>query len=375
MDKITLKKHHFHSLETFRFFAFLKIYLLHIPIQGAFPIFGFLKAGGGIGVAFFFVLSGFLITYLLAKEKKITNKVNVIRFLSRRALRIWPLFFLMVIIVYLIPYDIKSLIGMHMVGGGYDLDWRYSITFLENYRMIFTDNWPKTTPITVFWSLCIEMHFYIIWVIVFAFIPYKHLLKFLISSVGIAWIARLLEQRYIANETIVNNEILTNLDYFAMGGILAYFVVNNFEKLNRFINAINHKLKVGYVLFVVLVVVFQNQLLPYDQATAFFIIRPTIIALLFTLLIAVIVPPDSSLKFNNKGTSYLGKISYGLYVYHIIFIHLSLQILFALKIKIDNYFVLVAYILFTLGGSIIISALSFEYFEKPFLKYRKKRTL
>lgn len=370
MDKI-IEKQRFHSLETFRFFAFLKVYFLHVPIQGTFPIFEFLKAGGGIGVAFFFVLSGFLITYLLAFEKKRTNKINVKQFLIRRSLRIWPLFFLMVIIAFLLPYDFKSIIGFHMIGGGYDLDWRYSFTFLENYRMLWEDNWPKTTPLSVFWSLCIEEHFYLFWVIIFAFTPYKHILKFLTFSVVLSWIARYIEQLISDNQTIISNDLFTNIDYFAVGGILAYYVVNDYEKLVSKIKSFNHLVKWSYVIFVILVVVFQKYVLPYDSNGIFYIFRSTIIAILFTLLIAIIIPNDSKIKFENKITAYLGKISYGLYVYHIIFIHVTFQLLIYLNIELDSGISIFLFILFTLGGSIGISALSFQYFEKRFLKYRE----
>ncbi len=373
MEEVIESKRHFHSLETFRFFAFLKVYFLHVPLQGVFPIFSFLKSGGGIGVAFFFVLSGFLITYLLAFEKKRTNTVNVKQFLIRRSLRIWPLFFLMVIIGLILPYDWKSLIGFHMVGGGYDLDWRFSFTFLENYRMLWEDNWPKTTPLSVFWSLCIEEHFYITWVIAFFFVPYKHILKFLISSISFAWLARGLERIISSNETISTNELFTNLDFFAVGGILAYFVVNDYQKLIKQINRISNQLKWGYVLFVIVFVVFQNQLVPYNQDSLFFIFRSTIIAIVFTLLIAIIIPENSTIRFENKITSYLGKISYGLYVYHIIFIHVTFQGLLYLDIKLDDTLTLCIYIITTLGLSIITSSLSYHYFEMAFLKYRKNR--
>jgi len=72
-----MKKRYFHSIDSLRFFAFLKVYLLHLPIQGDFPIFSFLKSGGGIGVSFFFVLSGFLISYLLILEKVKKNRINL----------------------------------------------------------------------------------------------------------------------------------------------------------------------------------------------------------------------------------------------------------------------------------------------------------
>ena len=148
-----MKRQHFHSIDALRFFAFLKVYLLHIPLQGDFPVFGFLKSGGGIGVAFFFVLSGFLITYILSLEKLSERKINIKKFLFGRSLRIWPLFFLLVLIAYLLPYELKNSIGFHMLGGGYEFDWKYSFTFLENYKMLLADNYPKTTPLSVFWCV------------------------------------------------------------------------------------------------------------------------------------------------------------------------------------------------------------------------------
>ena len=62
-------KTEFHTIDALRFFAFFKVFLLHLPTDRYFLLFGYLKKGGGIGVSFFFVLSGFLITYSLSEEK------------------------------------------------------------------------------------------------------------------------------------------------------------------------------------------------------------------------------------------------------------------------------------------------------------------
>ncbi len=367
-----MTKKHFHSLEALRFFAFFKVYLLHIPLQGDFPIFSYLKGGGGIGVSFFFVLSGFLITYLLAFEKLSKGKINVKNFMVRRSLRIWPLFYLLVILAYLLPYDFKSLIGFHMNGGGYDLDWRYSFTFLENYRMLFLDNWPKTTPLSVFWSLCIEEHFYIFWVVSFFILPSKHLFKFLISGFLIAWVARYFDPYLFPNETINTNDLFTNIDFFASGGILGFLVAKDYDKVSNFILNINNWMKRLFLLTVVLIVIFQSVVLPYEPGTIFFLFRSSIIAILFTLVIAIFIPMESKLRIKSKVLAYLGTISYGLYVFHIIYIHLLFQLFIHLDIKLDNWFTLSFYMLTTLTASIITSAISYRYFEKKFLLLRDR---
>jgi peptidoglycan/LPS O-acetylase OafA/YrhL len=117
-------RRHFHTFDALRFFAFLKVFLLHLPIT-AFPLFNYLKGGGGIGVSFFFVLSGFLITYIILEEKSQTGRVNLKNFFIRRILRIWPLFYLMILIAFLTPYLI-SLAGLSSSPEGYQPNWLMS---------------------------------------------------------------------------------------------------------------------------------------------------------------------------------------------------------------------------------------------------------
>lgn len=369
-----MNKKQFHSLDALRFFAFFKVYLLHIPLQGSFPIFGYLKSGGGIGVAFFFVLSGFLISYLLVFEKIHKGTIDVKRFLIRRSFRIWPLFYLLVLLAFLLPYDFKEQIGMHMVGGGYAFDWRYSFTFLENYKMLIVDNTPKTTPLSVFWSLCIEEHFYIVWLISLFFIPVRHFFKFFIACFFIAWAARYADPLIWANNRIDTNDLFTNLDYFAGGGMLGLWVAKEYEGLMAFIDRIPKWIQYGLVLGVIGMVLFQKELLPYDTKSWFFIFRSSIISISFAILIMLFIPKDSWIKIKSRVLNYLGSISYGLYVYHILFIHVVFQYCLKQNIKLDNWGTVSLYILVTLGGTILVSILSYHFYEKPFLKLRNKLT-
>ncbi len=369
------QKRRFHTLDALRFFAFLKVYLLHIPLQGDFPIFSFLKSGGGIGVSFFFVLSGFLITYLLVFEKINKGKINLRKFFIRRSLRIYPLFFFLVGLAFILPYDLKEKIGFHMIGGGYNLDWRFSFTFLENYQMLLADNFPKTTPLSVFWSLCIEEHFYITWMIMLFLVPQKRILTFLISGIFIAWTARYFDPMIWGNSMIQQNDLFTNMDYFSIGGILGWVAVTKYDRLVAIIENISLTKKYLYILAIILMIVFQSQLLP-EQFFLISIIRPTIIATAFIFLIAIFIPPNSKIKItDNHLISYLGKISFGLYVYHLIFIHMLFQYFLNHKILMDDWWTVGIFMVITFGASALVSMLSFRFLEKPFLEMRERLAL
>ncbi|NBV91496.1 MAG: acyltransferase [Flavobacteriia bacterium] len=365
-----IKREHFQSIDALRFFAFLKVYLLHIPLDAKFPNFSLIKSGGGIGVSFFFVLSGFLISYLLFLEKANSNRIDLWNFYKRRAFRIWPLFFLMVLIVFFMPFDIKQDWGLHMVGGGYDFDWRYSFTFLENYKMIIEDQFPKTTPLSVFWSLCIEEHFYIVWGLLFYFMSTKNVLRMLVLSVVIAWLARGYESHFSHNLVVRTNDLLTNLDYFSCGGILAFVFVFYKDKLNRMLLKIG-KLNLKFCLLAfVLILIFHNQLIP-DHTDVTFIFKPTIIALVFSLIICLFVSVESGLVIKSKFLNFLGVRSYGLYVFHIISIHMLYQYCLLHKIRLDTALTVCIFMLVSFSLTVAVSMLSYRFFEKPILKLRR----
>jgi peptidoglycan/LPS O-acetylase OafA/YrhL len=365
-----IKREHFQSIDALRFFAFLKVYLLHIPLDAKFPNFLEIKSGGGIGVSFFFVLSGFLISYLLFLEKANANRIDLLNFYKRRAFRIWPLFFLMVLVAFLLPFDLKQELGLHMVGGGYDFDWRFSFTFLENYKMIAMDQFPKTTPLSVFWSLCIEEHFYIVWGILFFFLSSKNVFRMLLFSVVIAWISRAYESYYTTNLIIETNDLFTNLDYFSCGGILAYVFVFYKVQLNSLL------LKIGKwnlklcLLGLALLLIFHNQLIP--EPTKFsFIFKPSIIAAVFTLIICLFISAESGIVIKSKLLNYLGVRSYGLYVFHIIAIHMLYQFYLLHHIKIDTSLSLIIFMLISFSITVLVAMFSYRYFEKPILRLRR----
>lgn len=368
-----MSKKRFHTLDALRFFAFLKVYLLHLPEQGDFPIFEYIKKGGGLGVLFFFVLSGFLITYILIHDKQSNGQIKPRKFFMRRSLRIWPLYFLLVMLVYALPYALKEQWGLHMIANGYDLDGRFSFTFLENYKMILADSFPKTTPLSVFWSLCVEEHFYILWMLMTFGLPVKHFPKFLIISILIAIVARHFELSITHNQVIDGVDLFTNLDLFALGGLLGYAAATRYEELAKLILKIPIAIKWMVVMAVTALLIFHADLLPYLPQHPLLPLRVTAFGIAFTLLIAIFIPVDSNFKIkDNHPISYLGRISYGLYVYHILIIHMMLQYCFQQNIVLDNWKTLGGFIAISFSLSVLVSTVSYYYFEKPILKWRER---
>ena len=110
----------FPNLDGLRFFCFVSVFFFHsfatrfasIKENGLYHfVKGVLASNGNLGVNFFFVLSGFLITYLLFAEKEKYKKISVGNFYIRRILRIWPLFYFCVFFGFVIFPILKRALG------------------------------------------------------------------------------------------------------------------------------------------------------------------------------------------------------------------------------------------------------------------------
>lgn len=351
-----MKKKYFQSFDTLRFISFFLVFLLHIPIDQNSILFYFSKSGG-IGVSFFFVLSGFLITYILIIEKKNFRKISLKNFFIRRILRIWPLFYLMILFAFVTPY-LLSFLNFESSDNGYVPDWIYSLLFLENYKMIIEGTFPNTSPLIVMWSLCIEEHFYIIWGLALYYLPLKRIPLLVISSILIANITRVI---YFVND-ISFLDIFSNLDYFAYGAFCAYiFTFNNI--ISRLINALNKK----YIYSLIMISVFCVFYFPHINLNWFSLVEPTIFGIMFMLIIFFAINNKIILYKSGGIISKLGVYTYGLYLYHTIFVNLMIKIFQNTSLEYKNTLVATS----SLALTILVSFLSYEIFEKQFLKLKK----
>src|SRR5947208_1964008 len=111
-----------YNLDGLRFMAAWIVLLCHLEVLK--PYFGFspvqarfFSNGAQIAVTFFFVLSGFLISYLLLKEKKANpaDRINVKKFYLKRILRIWPLYYLLVVLAFFVLNKYMPPLGTHQL--------------------------------------------------------------------------------------------------------------------------------------------------------------------------------------------------------------------------------------------------------------------
>lgn len=350
-----MNRKHFHSFDALRFFSFLLVFFLHVPKTGKVYIDFFLKSGG-IGVTFFFVLSGFLITYILLYEKEHNSTISLKNFFSRRILRIWPLFYLMIAFAYLSPYILKAL-NLPFENEGYKPSLLTSIFFGENYKMMITKSFPDGAPLRVMWSLCIEEHFYILWGVLLYFMSIKRIPLLIISSITIANIARPIYSHF----DIGDIDIFTHLDYFAFGAIPAYILTQKKDYID-YLYKIPIYLKYIFLTLTVAIVF----ILPNVSLISLEYISPLVLGLLFSITILFTLGKNSIHINENLWFSKLGIYTYGLYMYHTIIILLLIQVF--KFISFSNWFVLVISSLFI---TIIMSILSYHLFEKQFLKLKK----
>jgi len=355
------KKRYFETFDALRFFGFLCVYMAHTRVE-SFPVLNFFQHSGSIAVSFFFVLSGFLITYILLYEKTNTRKIALKEFFIRRMLRVWPLFFVMILFAFLTPY-ILHLINLGSSSEGYEPNWLVSCLFLENYKMMLTHNFPNVSPLRVMWSLCVEEHFYIIWGLAFYFAP----LKKIPLVIGTALIAPCIIRVVYGHLDLPFLDIFTNLDYFAWGAIPAYCLFQRQSIIER-ISRLPYYFKYVIVILTLFYVLFSPHIIYPFQG----FMDPILSGSLLSTIILFTLPETGRLFVKDSSIlSKLGRYTYGLYLSHTIFVSLLLQLFKRLGFDMGNIMIYSCLAILALALSIGASILSYHLLERPFLRLKK----
>lgn len=365
MKQGEIKKRYFDTFDAMRFFAFFCVFLGHLPSLNI-PFLDLFQYSSGLGVKFFFTLSGFLITYLILDEKERTGKLNLKNFFIRRILKIWPLYYLMVLFAYLTPF-ILNFLNLPSSGEGYEPNWLASVCFLENYKTILEHQLPNVSPLGVMWSLCVEEHFYIIWGIIFCFLHIRQVPILIIACIIIAQVSRFV----FVLQGWSTIDILTNLDTFAYGAIPAYLLVVKRRAFEDKITGIQPVYRTAVIVLTVVAVVFYHCLntSPFVNELIF----SGIFCILFASVITITLPEQTRFKIGRTNIfSKLGKYTYGLYLYHTVVITLCIQLFSRLHQDLGSFLSSVLFFLSALVLVIFVSIVSYHVFEVKFLQLKKK---
>jgi peptidoglycan/LPS O-acetylase OafA/YrhL len=360
---MTVTREKFHTFDSLRFFAFILVFMWHMPYQ-LFPGLSFLKLRGDASVYLFFTLSGFLITYIVLQEKQAFGNFNFKNFMVRRILRIWPLYYLVVLFAFCTPY-LLSLVGISGNSNGYEPNWLYSALFLENYMIMAHHGYANVSPLPVTWTVCIEEHYYIIWGIVLYFSKMKHIPYWIGFFIALAFLSRV----FFLEHGMYFKDILTNFDYFMYGAIPAWLYLNYRKKTLGKVESIPYSYKFITVCAVALYAVFGL----YYYFPGKELIEPLFFGLLYMGLIFILLPKQNRFRLEDSNIfSKWGTYAYGMYLFHVIIINLAKTVYEKSGLVWPDWIVFTAIFLFAGALTIVAGRISFIWFEKPLMRLKPK---
>jgi peptidoglycan/LPS O-acetylase OafA/YrhL len=343
------------ELDVLRFFAFLLVFLSHtVPGDTAFwartPFSGAtanvivgLAAGGAFGVDLFFALSSFLITTLLLREREAGGTVDVTAFYMRRILRIWPLYFVFLLVV-------TPLMGYVLPDESMPLKYIGAFLLLAGNWACVLWGYPHSVAGPL-WSVSMEEQFYLVW-------PWilrrwaANLLAVALVLVAVSFVARI----YLVMQGAVHPQIwcntLARLDPIACGALLAVIIRRKEISLSGVTRA-------ALLLFGIAVLTLAGRYGDFT-GTRSLIMFPAVTVACVALILATLGLPAV------RPLVYLGRISYGLYVFHLTFV-----MLFDVSATHDPADRVVRIVL-TLVATIAAAAVSYHLLERPFLRRKEQ---
>jgi peptidoglycan/LPS O-acetylase OafA/YrhL len=347
---------YFPALDSLRFAAFLLVFIHHtlpgtsegyrsLPEAAAWLV-AAIAASGGFGVSLFFVLSSFLITEILRREYIARGEIDLRRFYIRRVLRIWPLYFVFLavalnILPSLFPQQAPSPTGL---GTAFAL-------FVGNWWVAFLGF--GDSQVSILWSVSVEEQFYLLWPLAFPFFFKWGWARMLLLLASASWVARIVPLWVGAPRDFIWCSTLSHLDAIAAGAALALALAGrppSLSAIQRGLLAI--AIGGGWV--------FVGSVNSFERAITL-VCFPIIVASSVGAIVLALSRPQARLSPLAKITRYLGRISFGLYVLHLVAIRVVL--LFEPQ---GTALLAIAGLLLTIGGA----AISYHFLEKPFLRMK-----
>jgi peptidoglycan/LPS O-acetylase OafA/YrhL len=325
-----------------------------------------------IAVTIFFAISGFLISYLLFQEKDKFNTISITNFYVRRILRIWPLYFFYLFIA---------------TSAWWVLNYRINIDSIIVHVFFLQSIIPYITKINTiewlypYWSLGVEELFYVFWpfIVCYTRLSAKWLYLIIISFVLIRLFVYLLPINEIINNKIINELLIINrFDCLLIGALGAWFIL--YQEKSKLIQIIFSRFIQIFVWLIIFIHFINLQI--FDILYFFSFIHPKIVTLFlflhpFISIITVIwilnlgFNPKNIISMENKVMNTLGKISFGIYIYHPICISLVMWVLSYFTISNIVIQQIITHLLVVLL-TVFVAYVSYFYVEIKILRLKDK---
>lgn len=327
-------------------------------------------SNGGTGVSIFFVLSGFLITYLLISEFELNLKISIKNFYIRRVLRIWPLYFLVVAFSFLLYPFLKTIIGINNPLGS---NFFYHLTFLSNFDVINIEKYcagRDALSQNITWSVSIEEQFYLFWPLIFVFLPKRYWISSILLVIAWSIYFRVLN---INDSIVLYFHTFSVLLDLGIGGLFAYLIKEH-SKLRMFFEKSSTSTHLFFFIFSFSLVFWGDSIFSFKYGDA---IGRIFISFSFALIICAQAITKSESKLNLRNLSFAnkwGKYTYGIYLIHPIAITIIDIIVRVSNVPKTNFINLFTIGLLGFFLTLVLSKLSFTYFESRFLRIKDKFT-
>jgi len=319
--------------------------------------------GGFIGVDLFFVLSGFLVTNVMLAEHRTNGAIQLRRFYARRVRRLLPAALIAIVVICLVA----SITEPRLVAMSFVNDARSSLLYVANWNFLgastnyFADDVNKS-PFLHFWSLAIEEQFYFAFPLLLVLLTKyaQPLRKFtnLIFGIGALFVASLALQIFTQQNNPMRAYYATDTRVYqlAAGALLAVFLLRQKESAStaaklRFQSAVTPLALIAFISLAIGDGWFFSAL---SASTRGVLATVAAVGLIWSL--EPHFPSQLQRLFSSQQFTYLGRISYGTYLWHWPLIVLSKPVLSLSPLQLA---------VFSIVGATALSALSYELVETP----------